>query len=59
MIHAFFYFACRDLDRLAMTFAPLSIDLIRCVDEEWGAFLTYIKNGTIPDLEDISRVRAH
>ncbi|KIJ06281.1 hypothetical protein PAXINDRAFT_140712 [Paxillus involutus ATCC 200175] len=59
MIHALFCLACRDLDRLAMTFAPLFIDLIRYVDEEWDTFLACIKDGTVPDLEGIDHVRAH
>ncbi|KAF8836519.1 hypothetical protein BDN67DRAFT_911028 [Paxillus ammoniavirescens] len=59
MIHALFCLACRDLDRLAMTFTPLFIDLIRYVDEEWDTFLSCIKDGTIPDLEGIDHVRTY
>jgi hypothetical protein len=41
------------------TFAPVFMDLIRHVDEEWDMFVTCIKDGTIPDLEGIDHVRAH
>ncbi|KAF8836521.1 hypothetical protein BDN67DRAFT_1014635 [Paxillus ammoniavirescens] len=59
MIHALFCLACRDLDRLIATFAPLFIDLIRYVDKEWDTFLSCIKDGTIPDLEGIDYVRTY
>ncbi|KAF8836524.1 hypothetical protein BDN67DRAFT_974069 [Paxillus ammoniavirescens] len=59
MIQALFCLACRDLDRLIATFAPLFIDLIRYVDEEWDMFLSCIKDGTIPDFEGIDHVRTY
>ncbi|KIJ13241.1 hypothetical protein PAXINDRAFT_100828 [Paxillus involutus ATCC 200175] len=59
MIHALFCLACRDLDRFVTTFAPVFIDLIRHMDEEWDTFVACIKNGTIPDIEGIDHVRAH
>ncbi|KIJ05550.1 hypothetical protein PAXINDRAFT_141226 [Paxillus involutus ATCC 200175] len=59
MIHALFCLDCRDLDWFTTTFAPLFIDLIRYVDEEWDTFLSCIKDGTIPDLEGTEHVRAH
>ncbi|KIK75481.1 hypothetical protein PAXRUDRAFT_18969 [Paxillus rubicundulus Ve08.2h10] len=58
MIHALFCLACRDLDRLIMTFAPVFMDLLRHVDEEWEMMVTCIKNGTIPDLEGIGHARS-
>ncbi|KIJ13245.1 hypothetical protein PAXINDRAFT_100830 [Paxillus involutus ATCC 200175] len=58
-IHALFCLVSRDLDRLIMTFAPVFMDLLRHVDEEWDMVLTCIKDGTIPDLEGIDHVRAH
>ncbi|KIJ08716.1 hypothetical protein PAXINDRAFT_88469 [Paxillus involutus ATCC 200175] len=59
MIHALFCLVSRDLDRLIMTFAPVFMDLLRHVDEEYDMMLTWIKDGTIPDLEGIDHVRAH
>ncbi|KAF8836522.1 hypothetical protein BDN67DRAFT_974068 [Paxillus ammoniavirescens] len=59
VIHALFCLVCRDLDRLIMTFAPVFMDLLRHVDDEWDMMLTCIKDGTIPDLEGIDHVRAH
>ncbi|KIJ13247.1 hypothetical protein PAXINDRAFT_170699 [Paxillus involutus ATCC 200175] len=59
MIHALFCLACRDLDRFIATFAPLFIDLIRYVEEEWDTFLSCIKDGTILDLDGIDHVRTH
>ncbi|KAF9221101.1 hypothetical protein BS17DRAFT_768874 [Gyrodon lividus] len=59
MIHALFYLTCRDLDRFFITFATLFIDLMRHVDEEWDMLVICIRDGIIPDLEGIERVRAH
>ncbi|KIK77127.1 hypothetical protein PAXRUDRAFT_167724 [Paxillus rubicundulus Ve08.2h10] len=58
-IHAVFCLACRDLDKFSTTFAPVFIDLIRHMDEEWDTFVTCIEEGTMPDLEGIDHVRAH
>ncbi|KIJ06317.1 hypothetical protein PAXINDRAFT_103419 [Paxillus involutus ATCC 200175] len=59
IIHALFCLACRDLERLATTFAPVFMDIMRHVDNEWDMLLTCIRDGTIPDLEGIDNVRAH
>ncbi|KAF8836527.1 hypothetical protein BDN67DRAFT_1014640 [Paxillus ammoniavirescens] len=59
IIHALFCLACRDLERLATTFAPVFMDIMRHVDDEWDMLLTCIRDGTIPDLEGIDHVRAH
>ncbi|KIJ13248.1 hypothetical protein PAXINDRAFT_100832 [Paxillus involutus ATCC 200175] len=59
IIHALFCLVSRDLDRLIMTFAPVFMDLLRHVDDEWDMMLTCIKDGTIPDLDGIDYVRAH
>ncbi|KIK75756.1 hypothetical protein PAXRUDRAFT_29048 [Paxillus rubicundulus Ve08.2h10] len=59
MIHALFCLASRDLERWVMIFAPVFMDLIRHVDEEWDMLVTCIKDGIIPGLEGIDPVRAH
>ncbi|KIJ13240.1 hypothetical protein PAXINDRAFT_170690, partial [Paxillus involutus ATCC 200175] len=58
-IHAVFCLACRDLDQFSTTFAPVFIDLIRHMDEEWDTLVACIRDGTIPDFEGIDHVRAH
>ncbi|KIJ13250.1 hypothetical protein PAXINDRAFT_117446 [Paxillus involutus ATCC 200175] len=42
-----------------MTFAPLFLDIIRHVDEDWDTLVACINDGTLPDLEGIEHVRAH
>ncbi|KIJ12249.1 hypothetical protein PAXINDRAFT_101282 [Paxillus involutus ATCC 200175] len=59
IIHALFCLVCQDLERLATTFAPVFMDIMRHVDNEWDMLLTCIRDGTIPDLEGIDNVRAH
>ncbi|KIJ05378.1 hypothetical protein PAXINDRAFT_21352 [Paxillus involutus ATCC 200175] len=58
-IHALFCLASRDLDRWIMTFAPVFMDIMRHVDDEWEMLVTCIEDGTIPGLEGIDHVRAH
>ncbi|KAF8833581.1 hypothetical protein BDN67DRAFT_976531, partial [Paxillus ammoniavirescens] len=58
-IHAVFCLASRDLGQFVTTFAPVFIDLIRHIDEEWDMFVACIQDGTIPDLEGIDHVRAY
>ncbi|KAF8839245.1 hypothetical protein BDN67DRAFT_970390 [Paxillus ammoniavirescens] len=59
LIQALFCLSSRDLERWVMTFAPVFMDLMRHVDEEWDMLVTCIKDGIIPDLEGIDHVRAH
>jgi len=58
-IHGIFFLTCRDVDRFYVPFATLFLDLIHCIDERWDMFVSCIRDGILPDLEDIDHVREH
>lgn len=59
MIHALFTLACRNTDRIFLTFSTIFYDLVRYVDEQWDMLLSSIKNGIIPDLPGVRKVHSH
>ncbi|KAF8431082.1 GH3 auxin-responsive promoter [Boletus edulis BED1] len=59
LIHGLFCLIRPDIDQFFVTFATIFVDLVRCVDEEWDMLVTCIRNGKIPDLDGIGRLRAH
>lgn len=60
MIHALFCLARPDLDQNFVTFATFFfVDLVRCVNEEWDMLVMCIRDGRIPDLDDIGHLRVY
>ena len=59
IIHGLFFLTRRDLERFAVPFVTLFLDLVHYIDEQWDILVSCIKNGTLPDLEGIGHVRAH
>ncbi|KAI6129067.1 GH3 auxin-responsive promoter [Pisolithus croceorrhizus] len=58
LIHALFALANTSLEGFAVTFMPYFIDMIHRVKEEWDVLVSGIRNGMVPDFEQIDHVRA-
>ena len=58
-IHGLFFLTRRDVNRFYTPFAPMFIDLIRCIDEQWDTLVSCVRDDNLPDLEGIDHVREH
>ncbi|KAL4066488.1 GH3 auxin-responsive promoter [Scleroderma yunnanense] len=59
MIHALFTLADRKVERIGMTFVTIFIDMLFCIQEEWDALVSSIRDGVIPAIEHIDHVRGY
>ena len=59
IIHGLFFLAHRDVHQFITPFATFFVDLIRHINEHWDELVSCIRDGRLPDLEDIDLVREH
>ncbi|KAF8141160.1 GH3 auxin-responsive promoter [Boletus edulis] len=59
IIHALFFLTRRDLAHFAVPFATMFVDFIRSMDAQWDVLVSCIRDGTLPDVQDIDHVRAY
>ncbi|KAH7903871.1 GH3 auxin-responsive promoter, partial [Hygrophoropsis aurantiaca] len=59
LMHALFALAEERLTSFRTVFSTLFLDLIMYMEEEWPTLLNSIKNGIMPDFEDMHHVREY
>ncbi|KAI6151241.1 GH3 auxin-responsive promoter [Pisolithus tinctorius] len=59
LIHALFALANTSLEGIAAMFVVLFMDMVHRIEEEWPTLISSIRNGTIPDFEQIGHVRPY
>ncbi|KAI6009406.1 GH3 auxin-responsive promoter [Pisolithus orientalis] len=59
LIHALFALANTSLEGFAVTFLPYFIDMVHRIKEEWDVLVSGIRNGIIPDFDQIDHVRPY
>ncbi|KAI6038425.1 GH3 auxin-responsive promoter [Pisolithus marmoratus] len=59
LIHALFTLANPSVEGITMTFVVTFMDMVHRIREEWSTLISSIRNGTIPDFEQIDHVRTY
>ncbi|KAI6138933.1 GH3 auxin-responsive promoter [Pisolithus tinctorius] len=59
LIHALFALANPSLEGFSVTFIPCFIDMVHRVKQEWDVLVSSIRNGIIPDFDQIDHVRPY
>ncbi|KAI6129045.1 GH3 auxin-responsive promoter [Pisolithus croceorrhizus] len=59
LVHALFTLANTSVEGITLTFVVTFMDMMFRIEEEWSTLLSSIRNGTIPDFEQIDHVRAY
>ncbi|KAI6151124.1 GH3 auxin-responsive promoter [Pisolithus tinctorius] len=59
LIHALFSLASTSLEEFATVFIANFMDMVHLIQEEWATLISSIRNGTIPDFEQIDHVRPY
>ncbi|KAI6129046.1 GH3 auxin-responsive promoter [Pisolithus croceorrhizus] len=59
LIHALFSLANTSLEGITVSLVVIFLDMVHRIEEEWPTLISSIRNGTIPDFEQIDHVRAY
>ncbi|KAI6038426.1 GH3 auxin-responsive promoter [Pisolithus marmoratus] len=59
LIHALFTLANPSVEGITMSFVVTFMDMVHRIREEWSTLISSIRNGTIPDFEQIDHVRTY
>ncbi|KAI6138937.1 GH3 auxin-responsive promoter-domain-containing protein [Pisolithus tinctorius] len=59
LIHALFSLANTSLEGFYTIFVTVFMDMVHRIEEEWATLISSIRNGTIPDFEQIDHVRPY
>ncbi|KAI6117519.1 GH3 auxin-responsive promoter-domain-containing protein [Pisolithus croceorrhizus] len=59
LIHALFSLANASLEGITVSLLVIFLDMVHRIEEEWSTLISSIRNGTIPDFEQIDHVRAY
>ncbi|KAI6151127.1 GH3 auxin-responsive promoter [Pisolithus tinctorius] len=59
LIHALFALANPSLEGISVPFVTIFMDMVHRMEEEWATLISSIRNGTIPNFEQIDHVQTY